>query len=239
MPQPRILVCPDPAAVASAAADLVADAAASAIREHDLFTLALSGGHTPALLYETLAAEPYLSRIEWPKVEFFFGDERCVPPQHPDSNFAVAQKLLFDRAPIPADNIHRIRGEIEPEAAAIEYGQLLKRTFGDGGVDLALLGMGTDGHTASLFPHTAALAETHHRCVANYVPHLKSWRVTMSAPFLNRSAAVVVMATGKDKALRIEEVLEGERDPQRLPIQLIDPPEGTLTWLMDTAAAGM
>lgn len=239
MPKPHIQVCLDPAAVAVAAADFIVSAAASAIRERDLFTLALSGGHTPALLYKTLVAEPYLSRVEWPKIEFFFGDERCVPPHHPDSNFALAQKLLFDPAPIPANNIHRIRGEIEPEAAAVEYGQLLKRTFGDGGLDLVLLGMGEDGHTASLFPHTAALAETHHRCVANFVPHLKTWRVTMSAPFLNRSAAVVFMATGREKAQKIGEVLEGERDPQRLPIQLIDPPEGMVTWLMDTAAAGM
>src|ERR1044071_653885 len=183
---PRIHVLPDAAAVAKEAAEHVVRMAAEAIRQRDSFSIALSGGRTPKALYELLAGEPYSSRINWGKVEVFFGDERCVPPGHADSNFRMASEALLDHVPIRPERIYRMRGEIEPEAAAMEYGQLLKAKFGEEGVDLALLGMGDDGHTASLFPETAALKETKHRCVANFVPKLNTWRITMSAPFLNR-----------------------------------------------------
>jgi 6-phosphogluconolactonase len=236
---PRIHVSPDAAAVAKEAAEHVVRAAAEAIKLRDSFSIALSGGRTPKALYEFLAGEPYVSRINWAKVEVFFGDERCVPPGHADSNFRMASEALLDHVPIRPERVYRMRGEIEPEAAAMEYGQLLKAKFGEEGVDLALLGMGDDGHTASLFPETAALKETKHRCVANFVPKLKSWRITMTAPFLNRSREVLVLVTGGEKAKRVAEVLEGERDPLRLPIQLIDPPTGQVTWLMDVGAAGM
>ena len=239
MSQRKIRVLPTPEAVAEECAAIITDAAYRAIAQRDTFTLALAGGSTPKALYELLAAPPYASRIRWAQVEVFFGDERCVPPAHADSNFRMASEALLDQVDIPPANIHRMRGEIEPEAAAIEYGQLLKSRFDDGGVDLAILGMGEDGHTASLFPHTKALTETHHRCVANYVEKLNAWRITMSAVFLNRSAQVAVLVTGAAKAPRVQEVFEGEPDPQRLPIQLIDPPAGQMIWLMDAAAVGM
>jgi 6-phosphogluconolactonase len=132
-----------------------------------------------------------------------------------------------------------MKGEIEPQQVAIEYGQVLKQNFGDGGLDVILLGMGDDGHTASLFPHTAALNEMNHRCVANYVEKLGVWRITMTAPFINRSRQVIIMVSGAAKAQRIEQVLLGPIDPQSLPIQMIAPFDGGLLWIMDVAAAAM
>jgi 6-phosphogluconolactonase len=146
---------------------------------------------------------------------------------------------MLDRVPIKSQNVHRMPGEIDPQQAAMQYGQLLKDKFGDGGLDVILLGMGDDGHTASLFPGTAALNETHHRCVANFVPKLNAWRLTMTAPFINRAAEVIILVADAAKAKRVAEVLEGPRDPQRLPIQLIQPDPGRLLWIMDRAAAGM
>ena len=240
MAEPRITVLPDPAAVARAAAEHVVSSARQAIERQGSFTLALSGGSTPKALYQLLAAEPLASQIHWPTVEVYFGDERAVPPGHAESNYRMAEEALLEHVPIPEKNIRRMRGEIDPEAAAVEYGRMLKERFGEeGGLDLVLLGMGEDGHTASLFPGTAALAEAKHRAVANFVPKLNAHRITLSAPFLNRSKEVLILATGAAKAAVLKEVLEGEPDPQRLPIQLIDPPDGSVTWLVDAAAAGM
>ena len=193
------------------AAERIIDAAERAVREKDSFSLALSGGHTPQGLYELLASKPYRPRIDWTKLDLFFGDERCVPPDSDQSNFRMANDAMISKVPIPAARVHRMRGEIDPQAAAKEYGELLKAKFGDGGLDMILLGMGDDGHTASLFPHTAALGETKHRCVANHVEKLNTWRITMTAPFINRAAAVMIIAAGKDKAARLHEVLEGPR----------------------------
>ncbi len=147
-------------ALAAAAADRIVKAADDAIANRGGFSIALSGGSTPKTLFQLLAGESYSKRIDWNNWQIYFGDERCVPPDHPDSNFRMASEALLDRVPIRPDHIHRMKGEIDPQLAATEYGQLLKQDFGDGGLDVILLGMGDDGHTASLFPHTAALAET-------------------------------------------------------------------------------
>ena len=232
---PEIKVFPTPAAVAEEAARRVIDVAQSTER----FSFVLAGGSTPKALYELLATESYRDQIDWSRCRVYFGDERCVPPDHADSNFRMAKLALLSKVPIPGDNIYRIRGEINPNDAAIEYGKLLKEHFDDGGPDLLLLGMGDDGHTASLFPGTEALKETHHRCVANYVEKFKAWRVTLSAPFMNRAENVIILAAGAGKAARLQEVLEGPQDPERLPIQLIRPASGKLTWLLDSAAAAM
>lgn len=237
-------VFPDPAAVtAEAARRVVAAATAKLSRAQQfagqcIFSLVLSGGSTPKALYELLAGEPYRSQLNWSQVEVYFGDERCVPPDHRDSNYLMAHTAMLSKLPLPEPNIHRLRGEIPPEQAAREYGELLKAKFHDGGPDMVLLGMGDDGHTASLFPGTAALDEAHHRCVANPVPQLNTTRLTMTYPFLNRAAAVIALVTGTGKAGRLAEVLEGPRDLHRLPIQGIAP-AGTMTWLLDAAAAGM
>lgn len=237
---PHIQVFPDPEAVAREAAKRFAKSARETVDVRGTFSVALAGGSTPKAMFDLLAAEPLRSRVPWKQFEVFFGDERCVPPEHPESNFKMAHDTLLSKVPIPASSIHRMRGEIEPNDAAREYGLLLKDRFGDGGLDLVLLGMGDDGHTLSLFPGTAAVGEREHRVVANYAEHSttgKSWRITMTAPFVNRAREVLVCVTGAKKAARVAEVLQGPRDPLRLPIQLIEPTEGKLIWLLDTAAA--
>jgi len=239
MSTPTIQVVPDASAIAVAAAQKIIEIADAAIPHRGNFSIALSGGSTPKTLFQLLATDYFIKRIDWKNWQIYFGDERCVPPAHPDSNFRMARESLLDHVDIPPDHIHRMKGEIEPQQAAIEYGQLLKQNFGDAGLDVILLGMGDDGHTASLFPHTAALAESHHRCVANYVEKLGVWRITMTAPFINRAGQIIVMVSGAAKAKRIDQVLTGPRDPQTLPIQMIDPTDGNLLWLMDAPAAGM
>ncbi len=236
---PKLCVLPTPDDVAVAGAGIVAQAAREAVEVRGRFTIALAGGNTPRLLHRKLAAEPFVSQVPWGKVHVFFGDERCVPPSSPDSNFRMACDTLIDHVPIAYDSIHRMQGEIDPQQAAVDYGRMLKDFFGDGGLDLAILGMGEDGHTASLFPDTEALKEDHHRCMANFVPKLNAWRLTMTAPFLNRSGHVLVLVTGENKAAAAQQALEGEEAPHRLPIQLIQPDIGQLTWLMDAPAAGM
>jgi len=235
-----IRVFKDSPAVAQAAAEMILASAREAAAAGRNFSLVLSGGSTPKLLYQLLAAEPYRSRVDWTRMEIYFGDERVVPVDHADSNFKMANEALISRVPLKPENVHRMRGEIDPNQAAIEYGQMLKARFGEGGPDITLLGMGDDGHTASLFPHTSALDETQHRCVAHFVEKSttgKSWRITLTAPFINRSATVLLLVTGASKAARLAEILHGPRDPKRLPIQLIDPASGQLIWMLDEAAA--
>ena len=239
MSTPTIQVVVDAPAIAVVAAEKIISLADAAISQRGGFSIALSGGSTPKTLFQLLASDSYSKRIDWKNWQIYFGDERCVPPVHPDSNFRMASEALLDHVPILPEHIHRMEGEIEPQEAAIEYGKLLKQNFGDGGLDVILLGMGDDGHTASLFPHTAALGETGHRCVANYVEKLGVWRITMTAPFINRARQIIVMVSGAAKAKRIDQVLQGPSDPQTFPIQMIDPADGELLWLMDAAAAGM
>jgi 6-phosphogluconolactonase len=242
MTSPQIKILPDGPSLAREAADRVVRWAKQFIDEHHRFSIALSGGSTPKALYQILATPQVASEIDWPKVEVFFGDERCVPPEHAESNYRMAREALLGKVPIPGDNIYRMRGEIEPEEAAKEYGLMLKEKFGDGGIDLMLLGLGEDGHTASLFPHTPALHETKHRCVAQLVEHSttgRSWRLTLTPPFINQCRQILVLVSGENKACAMHEVLEGPRDPDRLPMQLIEPVTGEVVWLADAAAAGM
>jgi 6-phosphogluconolactonase len=239
MQEPSIQVVADADAMAAAAAERIIQLADGAIAARQVFSIALSGGNTPKTLFELLASPAYVQRVNWQSWEIYFSDERCVPPDDPQSNYRMARQAMLDRVPISPTNVHRMTGEIQPQQAATQYGQLLKDKFGEGGLDVILLGMGDDGHTASLFPGTAALNDTHHRCVANFVPQLKTWRLTMTAPFINRAAEVMILVAGAAKAQRLVEVLKGPRDPQRLPIQLIQPNPGRLLWIVDRAAAGM
>jgi 6-phosphogluconolactonase len=235
MGERSIQVVADAAAIAAAAAEKIISIADG---KRD-FSIALAGGSTPKTLYQLLAAEDYSKRIRWKDWRVYFGDERCVPPGHSESNYRMACEALLDHVPIAQEHVFRMKGEDDPQQAAKDYGKLLKQDFGDGGLDVVLLGMGDDGHTASLFPHTAALDEREHRCVVNYVEKLKTWRITMSAPFINRARQIIVMVSGAAKARRIEQVLQGPSDPYTLPIQMIDPISGEMLWLMDAAAAGM
>ena len=236
---PRIEIRPTPQDVAYAAADHVVSRFRAALQFRETFTLGLAGGSTPKALYELLAGDEFRRRIEWARVEVFFGDERCVPPDHADSNFKMAKEALLDHVPIPGDNVYRMKGELDAESAAVEYGRMLKERFGDDGLDLLLVGMGDDGHTLSLFPGTSALDEREHRCVANYVEKLDAWRITLTAPFANRSDQVLALITGDKKSAAVARLLEGDFDPRQTPIQLIRPGDGHFTLLLDAAAAGM
>jgi 6-phosphogluconolactonase len=240
---PEIKVVPTPADIAAEAAERLAVICEWAIADHGNFSVVLSGGSTPKALHTLLAAEPYRLRIDWTKVRVLFGDERCVPPDHAESNYRMAKETLLSKVPIPQDNVYRMEGETEPSSAADKYEEHLSDLFGEaGGPDLCLLGLGDDGHTASLFPHTPALAETARSCVAQFVEKSTtgaSWRITMTATFINRSRQVLFLVAGKNKAPALQHILEGERNPELYPAQLIAPDMGQLTWLMDVAAAEM
>jgi 6-phosphogluconolactonase len=234
----------DVEALSKAAAFAFVRWAGEAVAARGRFTVALSGGSTPKRLYELLAAEPSRSQIDWGRIEFFWGDERCVPPDHKDSNYRMAREAMLAHLPIPAEHIHRIQAErSDREAAARDYEAVLARVFGIGrggeppALDLILLGMGPDGHTASLFPHTKALEETQRWVVPNHVPQLNTDRLTLTRPILNRGRKVLFLVAGADKAERLAEVCAGPADPKRLPAQSIRPPQGELIWFVESAAA--
>lgn len=241
---PEIKVVPDARSIAAEAAARIVEAQRAAIAARGSFSIALSGGSTPKALYAMLAdqAGPYFADIQWDKWHVYFGDERCVAPDHKDSNFRMAEESLLSKVTIPKSHVHRMEGERPAEEAAADYGRLLKQQFGESGIDVMLLGMGDDGHTASIFPGTVATREKEHRCIGYFAENSstgKSWRITMTAPFINRSGLIMVLAGGASKAARLEEVLEGPRDPERLPIQLIEPRTGKMVWILDAPAAGM
>jgi 6-phosphogluconolactonase len=215
------------------------------------FTVALSGGSTPRKMLSILAEEPFLDTVPWSSIYFFWGDERSVPPDHPDSNYRMAREALLSKAPVPAENVFRIKAELEdPEEAARDYEQTLVSFFARHQsktaplsnmprFDLVFLGMGADGHTASLFPATAALDVTDRIVVANYVEKFHTHRITMTAPALNNARNVTFVVGGEDKAEALKAVLEGERRPETYPSQLIRPRNGSLLWMVDEAAARM
>jgi 6-phosphogluconolactonase len=231
---PEIVVLPDPAAVTHEAADRLVDIARSAIAAHGRFTVALSGGSTPRLLYEQLVARP----IEWPRVHVFWGDERCVPPDHPDSNYGMAQRALLSHVDIPTHSVHRLKGELDPVQAARQYENELRATFGTlPRFDLILLGMGADAHTASLFPGTPALHERQRWVMAHYVEKLQADRLTLTPPVINHAAHVIFLIAGHDKAAALQAVWHGPPDPDRFPAQIVMPTTGRVIWLVDRAAA--
>ncbi|MHB9024218.1 MAG: 6-phosphogluconolactonase [Armatimonadota bacterium] len=230
-------IYPDAEALAEGAASLIAFSAAEAIAARGRFTLVLSGGQTPRATYARLASEPWATRIDWPRVHVFWGDERCVPPDHPESNYRMAREALLDYVPIPAQNIHRILGELPPDDAARDYEQILRRFFGVAPrFDLVLLGMGDDGHTASLFPHSPVLLEQVHWAAAQHI-ELRGWRITLTPVALNAAAQIAFLVSGAGKAERLNQVLHGPHQPEEQPAQLINPAQGELRWLADAAAA--
>jgi 6-phosphogluconolactonase len=245
MGKPTIRQFTDAEQVSHAAAEEFIRLAREAIAVRGRFTVALAGGSTPRRLYQLLADTPYLERVNWPRVEFFWGDERTVPPDHKDSNFHMANEALLHKLPIAAANLHRMQAERpDPDAAARDYQHEIARVFGvtaEGeppAFDLILLGMGPDGHTASLFPSTAALQETGRWVVSNWVAKFNTHRVTLTYRVLNRAAHVLFLVAGADKAHVLAEVLEGPSDPERLPSQRVRPGAGQLTWFVDLDAAG-
>jgi 6-phosphogluconolactonase len=231
-------------ALGAAASRVFIAFARDAVAYNGRFTVALSGGSTPKRLYQLLTTEPNRSLVDWGRVEVFWGDERCVPPDHPESNYRMAREAMLEHLPIPADHIHRMEAERgDLDAVARDYQDTLARVFNVPAsgppptFDLVLLGMGPDGHTASLFPHTEALREAARWVVPNRVPQLKTQRMTLTLPILNRSRDVFFLVSGADKAERLVEVLTGPAEPMRLPSQSIQPANGQLFWFLDRAAA--
>jgi 6-phosphogluconolactonase len=219
--------------------NFVADAAAfileqahEAIGERNEFRIALSGGNTPAPVYARVAAE--VQDFPWEKVRFTFGDERCVPPADPQSNFRMARENLFAPAAVPAKSIMRMRGEIDPQIAAHEYEQQLDAIAAQHGEpiyqhDLILLGLGDDGHTASLFPRTAALEEKTRTVVANFVPKLNTWRLTLTFPLINGARHILFLVGASKSSELVERVLEGDR---QFPAARVNPSAGEVTWII-------
>lgn len=207
---------------------------------HHPFSVALSGGNTPRRVYELLATEEFKSKINWEFVHIFFGDERTVPPDDPASNYGMVVTTLISRVPIPNSSVHPISGAGDPHENANRYEWELKSYFAGSAwprFDLVLLGMGEDGHTASLFPGSAAISEKTAWVVANWVEQLKEFRVTLTAPSINSAAEIMFLVTGANKAARLAAVLNGPNQPELLPAQLIQPEQGELIWMIDKAAA--
>jgi 6-phosphogluconolactonase len=225
--------------VARAAAQLFVEQGRQAVAESNGFCVALSGGSTPKILYQLLANpnEPFRQQIAWDKTLFFFTDERNVPPDHADSNYRMVYEAMFAHA--PKTNVYRIRGEKQAADAASEYEAALVEVWGpsDPVFDLVLLGLGEDGHTASLFPHSPALKESERLVVAPWVEKLNTYRITMTLPVLNNGKSVVFLVTGASKAEVLRTVMSTDRKPDLYPAQAISPTSGAVSWLVDEAAA--
>lgn len=239
-------VAPDAQSLAGLAAQHFVDQVEQAIAARGTARVAISGGSTPKASFQLLAdaAQPWRERMPWSKLDLWWVDERCVPPDHTDSNYRMTREAMLDHVPLPAAQIHRIEGELDPEAAAARYESELRNGFRLEGAetprfDVVQLGMGPDGHTASLFPHTQALYELGRLAVANHVEAKDAWRVTLTSPVINRASHVFFLIAGADKAQVLKEVFTGPRDPERLPSQLIKPEGGILTLLLDRAAAAL
>ena len=229
----------DEDALSTAAAGLFARLARRAAADRGRFVVALSGGSTPKAAFQKLAAAPFRDRVPWSKVHIFWGDERAVAPDHADSNFRMAREALLDKVPIPANQVHRMQAERDDlDQAARDYEAAIASAAGPEGVfDFVMLGMGDDGHTASLFPGTEALRPTERWVVGNFVPKFQTHRMTMTPTILNRAACVAFLAKGGDKAGPLAEILEGPLDSNRLPSQLIKAQPGKQIWFVDRAAA--
>ncbi len=239
-----VTVCPSKPAIFRVVADALVTAIGSRLEKTGKCLLVLSGGSTPRGLHELLCTDEYRDKIDWTKVHLFWGDERTVPADHADSNFLMAKESLLDPLQIPASNIHRVATELgDWDKAAAAYQQTIADVTGADAsgappvLDIILLGMGDDGHTASLFPSTTALAERKAWVVANHVPQQNTHRITMTVPLINAANHVWFMAAGTNKAHRLAEVLLGPKQPERLPSQLICPAQGELRWFVDESAA--
>ena len=244
MPGPDLRTFASLEELSRAAAARFAEFCQERLARDSIFTAALSGGSTPKRLYEILGGPEFSGSIPWPRVHLFQADERCVPPDHAESNYRMIRETLLDRVRIPQSNVHRVQAELaNPEESAEFYAQELNRMFrpkpgGIPNLDLVFLGMGPDGHTASLFPGSAALAERVKWVSANFVEKLHANRVTLTYPLLNAAREVIFLVAGHEKAETLRQVLEGPHEPERLPSQGIRPADGRLSWYVDAAAAG-
>lgn len=235
---------PDPAALARRAAQYFCEMAEEAVEAQGQARIAISGGSTPKAAFRLLADphQPFRGRMPWNRLQLYWVDERTVPPEDPESNFRMTREAMLDHVPMRPDQVHRMEGELDPEAAAARYESELRNAFRLEGAesprfDLISLGMGDDGHTASLFPHTQAIHEMGRLVTANQVPQKDTWRITLTWPVINHARSVFFLIAGAEKAERVREVFLGPRDPERLPSQLIWPASGILTLFLDQAAA--
>ena len=242
--QIKYYVEPDAGALARRAAQYFVEMAGEAVEAHGRARIAISGGTTPKAAFELLADrnQPWRSRMPWEMLDLYWVDERSVPPADAESNYRMTREALLEHVPLKAEQIHRIEGELEPEEAAARYESELRSSFRledaeSPRFDLVALGLGEDGHTASLFPHTAAIHELDRLAVANYVPKKEAWRITLTWPVINHAREVFFLIAGADKADRLKEVFLGPKDVERLPSQLIWPASGILTLILDKAAA--
>ena len=242
----EVRILADANSIAQTAAAEFLEAARQAVSEKGSFSVALAGGSTPKALYGLLATNPLLqAKVPWSKIQFFFGDERHVPPTDEESNFRMAEEAMLGKAPVDPKQVHRIKGEKRNASqAAEEYEQDLRASFRlQAGefprFDLVLLGMGPEGHTASLFPGTKALKEERRLVVSNWVGKFYTDRITLTPPVLNNAARVIFMVHGEEKAPALKAVLEGPYEPEQLPAQIIQPKQGKVLWLVDPSAASM
>jgi 6-phosphogluconolactonase len=237
-------VFPNGDELARATAKHILEIAKLAVELRGVARLAISGGTTPKRTFEILADpnEAEFGLFPWQQIELFWVDERCVPPDDKDSNYRMTREALLEKVPLPADRVFRIEGELDPEVASARYESTIRARFRLEGAelptfDLIALGMGPDGHTASLFPHTQGLDELGRIVIANHVPQKETWRVTLTSPVLNQGRNVVFLIGGADKAEVLSEVLSERYDPETLPSQLVRPKSGKLLLLLDQAAA--
>jgi 6-phosphogluconolactonase len=229
----EVVVASDAWALARHAAANITALIENSLKRADTFSIALAGGSTPQETYQQMAQV----NMNWNQIEFFFGDERDVPQNDPQNNYRTFVDTWQMASKLPA-NIHRIQTELGPQAAAADYERLVKQKLGkDLSMDLILLGMGGDGHTASLFPETTALQAADRLVIENFVTNLDMWRITMTLPLINRAKQVYFLVTGKEKAEAIQQVIEGAQKAIELPAQLIQPKDGNLVWLLDAGAA--
>jgi 6-phosphogluconolactonase len=241
-PPPDIRNLTTPQELFQAAAEEVVRAANQAVAQRGRFTIALSGGSTPKNLYTLLATNARTS-LPWDRMNFFWSDERHVPPEDQESNYRMAEEAMLSKVPVAASNVFRVSTENPDAAAAAEaYEQTLRKFFAVEAeqvprFDLILLGMGPDGHTASLFPETTALREKSRLVVANWVEKLKTSRITFTLPLLNAADCVAFLVSGTDKASVLHEVLEGNAPGEQYPAKLVRPADGKLIWFLDRAAA--
>jgi len=238
----RIEVAESADALSHAVAEQFVRLTTDAARARGRCAVALSGGSSPRGVYRLLGAPAFRTRVRWSDIHFFWGDERHVPPDHPDSNYRMAVEAMLSNVPVPPANVHRIRTELpDPERAANEYEQKVRECVDGEPIprfDLIHLGIGTDGHIASLFPGSAALEERQRLCVANWVEKLQAYRITLTLPVLNAARALVFIVTGAEKAPIVQRVLSEPAGPAPLPAKLIRPADGELWWMLDRDAAG-
>jgi len=243
MAAPKIVVVNDAAELFVHAAEEIAHVSGEAICTHGEFTFCLSGGSTPASTYELLATR-FFNSVDWKEVRFYWGDERCVPADHPESNYGMAKRTLLSQLALKPEQVFRMRGELPPEEGALDYENQLKLSFGLGDgdfprFDLILLGLGDNRHTASLFPSDPAIHETRRSVVAVDVDAEPRHRLSFTPPLLNNAQHVMFLAAGQKKAEAVRDVIEGPRDPDRFPAQIVAPTHGEVSWFLDRAAASL